>query len=145
MPCSMIWCYVEDHQKFAGTYCFYNQGRRRSQTSCKWSASLLLVWRTLRTWRHSQYIPPKRRWTSTRLQGVTFQKMVVFIVTAVRTCRSRRVRVTFARCVAVERMQTLPSTGLYFMREHRSNVIEVRLLNNFQYDIILCVKHVVNN
>jgi hypothetical protein len=32
-----------------------------------------------------QGIPPKRRWTCTRLYGVTFQKMVLFIVTAVRT------------------------------------------------------------
>jgi hypothetical protein len=38
-----------------------------------------------RPWRWRRYVPPKRRLTLNRLHGVISQKMVLFILTAVRT------------------------------------------------------------
>jgi hypothetical protein len=43
---------------------------------------------TLRSWRWKQYVPPKRCCISTGLHEVTYQKTVLFIVTAVRTLNS---------------------------------------------------------
>jgi hypothetical protein len=39
----------------------------------------------LRPWRQGRYVPPKRRLQLRRLHGVTSQKMILFITTAVKT------------------------------------------------------------
>jgi hypothetical protein len=44
-----------------------------------------LAWLTLRTWWRHQYVPPKRRWISTGLNGVPSEKTVFLIVTTVKT------------------------------------------------------------
>jgi hypothetical protein len=58
MPCSMMYVY----QRIGEISCFHHLPRR---------------------WR--QHVPPKRRWSSTRPQGVTSQKTVIFIITVVET------------------------------------------------------------
>jgi hypothetical protein len=40
------------------------------------SQRLLIAWLTLCLWRWRQYVPPKRRWTSTRIHGATCQRTV---------------------------------------------------------------------
>jgi hypothetical protein len=42
-------------------------------------------WFILRHWRWRLYVPPNRRWTSAEPDGVTVEKIVLWIVTAVRT------------------------------------------------------------
>jgi hypothetical protein len=36
-----------------------------------------LAWFTLRHWRWRRYVPPKRRWTSTEVRGVTAQPVAI--------------------------------------------------------------------
>jgi hypothetical protein len=62
MQCSL----VQVHRRFRGPYCL------RLSTCC------LLGW----TWRH--YSPPKHHYTSTRLHGITAQKIVLFTVNYVK-------------------------------------------------------------
>jgi hypothetical protein len=43
------------------------------------------IWNFLRPWRWRRYVPPKRRLHLNRLHGVTSQKMILFIITSVKT------------------------------------------------------------
>jgi hypothetical protein len=51
-------------------------------TTCLLPGFLLNLF--LRPWRWRRYVPPKRRLTFNGLQGVVFQKMILFITTAVK-------------------------------------------------------------
>jgi hypothetical protein len=67
-PCNLVevdWC-------FRGAYCLHHQGEDRSSL-----------------WWWTQYIPLKRRCTSTRLHGTVSQKAVMFMLAAVRTWNHR--------------------------------------------------------
>jgi hypothetical protein len=48
----------------------------KKQVESRASFYALFTLITLQSWRWRQYSSPKRRWTSTRLHGVTFQKIV---------------------------------------------------------------------
>jgi hypothetical protein len=76
MLCSLVevnWC-------FKGKYCLHLQGKTVSQTN-RQVASSNSRWR--------QYLLPEHWWRSTRLHGVTSQKIVLFIGTIVRTSNLR--------------------------------------------------------
>jgi hypothetical protein len=55
------------------------------QLNQKASSCWFLLELFLRPWRWRRYVPPKRRLQLNRLHGVTSQKMLLFITTAVKT------------------------------------------------------------
>jgi hypothetical protein len=66
------------------TPCRNQQASRREQLdTCLLAGFFMNIF--LRPWRWRRYVPPKRRFTLNRLHGVTSQKMMLFITTAVRT------------------------------------------------------------
>jgi hypothetical protein len=97
---------VEVYQRFGGTYRLHVQGPRVSQARrirkpvaciCKLphASCWFLYWLTLRTWRWSQYVLPKLRWTSTLLHDFIFLKILPFTVTTVRTSYLTRTEMFF--------------------------------------------------
>jgi hypothetical protein len=73
-PCSPL----SVNRNFGETYRLYLQG----QATCFHAVFLLNLF--FRPWRWRRYVPPKRRLTLNRLHGVIAQKMVLFIIIAVR-------------------------------------------------------------
>jgi hypothetical protein len=55
-------------------------GSRRQAQKAKRFSYWFLAWLTPRPWRWKQYVCQKRKWTSTRLHGVTSQKTLLFII-----------------------------------------------------------------
>jgi hypothetical protein len=69
-PCSLLSC----NRCFGGTYRLHLQ----VEENISW-------YYFLRPWRWRRYVPPKRLLQLNRLHGVTSQKMILFITTAVKT------------------------------------------------------------
>jgi hypothetical protein len=80
----ILHCPVKVHRRFRRTYCFHHQGQRVSQARTRLQPAFFcfLEWLTLRPRRWRQYVSLKRR---TRLYGVRTKKIILSIVTAVRT------------------------------------------------------------
>jgi hypothetical protein len=72
-PCSLLSC----NRRFGGTY--------RLQNACHLLTCWFLLKLFLRPWRRRWYVPPKRQLQLNRLHGVTSQKVILFITTAVKT------------------------------------------------------------
>jgi hypothetical protein len=53
--------------------------------ACHLLSRLFVAWLVLRPWRWRRYVPPKRRLTFNVLHGVIYQKIELFITTAVGT------------------------------------------------------------
>jgi hypothetical protein len=81
------------NRPFEGSYRFYLQGRRESQTrnqmvnkvACHLFSRQSVISNSLGLWRLRWYVPLKHRLTVTRLHGVISQKAELFVTTAVRT------------------------------------------------------------
>jgi hypothetical protein len=56
-----------------------------SSAQSKPSRKSEIYWLTLRSSRRKRYVPPKRQWSSTKLQGVTTQQIVIFVITNVKS------------------------------------------------------------
>jgi hypothetical protein len=70
---------VEIHRPFRGSY-FLQQEASSKQWFC-----LLIMWLILWPWKWKQYVLLKCWWTFTRLHGIISQKIILFIITTVRT------------------------------------------------------------
>jgi hypothetical protein len=79
-------CISERVQNFRVTYRLRRQNWKVNQAFCLLLLVSLLGF-NFRHWRRRRYFPPKRRAIS-KLHGVTTQKTVLFIVTAIRTAKS---------------------------------------------------------
>jgi hypothetical protein len=71
---------VEVRQRFEGMYCLQQQA-----SYMKFHATMLLVACPLTLLIRGQYVPLKHWWTSTMLEGITSQTIVLFIITAMRS------------------------------------------------------------
>jgi hypothetical protein len=97
---------LEVTRHFGGTYLLPFLGRSvnqaRNQRESRWKQwlcfppvfTLISSWLIPRPCNWRKYVPPKRRLTFNRLQGVMFNKIVFVTITAVRTSNSTRSKIS---------------------------------------------------
>jgi hypothetical protein len=104
-PCSLLRC----NQRFEGTYRLHLQGRRKYFSKNHLLTCWFLLKFFLRPWRWRRYVPPKRRLHLNRLHGVTSEKMILFITTAVKTSNPTKLSISY----------TVPSLFIFHRNRRR--------------------------